>query len=98
LFSEFVDLIAHLVDLALEDALVGEQLGIVRLQLDVLVQHIGILPGQEVDGLLELGECSHLAFLPGEQPGHDRPDEASGERPHEQVDQYLCGVRFHSIS
>ena len=87
----------QLVNLELEGLLVRQQLSIVLLELDVFVQHLGILPGHQVNGLLEPGEHAHLALLPGDQPGHQGPDESPGKRPHEQVGCYFpvhCGSGF----
>ena len=78
-----------MVNLQFECLLVRKQLGIVRLQLDVLVQNLRIFLCQEVYGFLQLGHDIDFPLLPGGEPGHDRPDSATWEQKHEQILQYL---------
>ncbi len=42
------------VDLLLHHLLIGQELGIVRLELDVFLKCLGVLLGQQVNGLLQL--------------------------------------------
>ena len=80
-----VDLPVQCVYLLFHGLLVRKQLRIVGLQLDVLVQHLGILVRQQVDGFLKLLEHVHLPGPAGGKPGHDGTDGAAGQEPHEKV-------------
>ncbi len=78
-----------MVNLQFECFLIRKQLGIVSLQLDVLVQNLGVFLCKEVNGFLQLGHDIDFPLLPGDEPGHDRPDRATREQKHEQILQYL---------
>lgn len=86
---EYCYLFREEINLGVHDLLIGEQLRIIGLQLDIFIQHLRVLAGEEVYGLLELGKDVNLPLLPGGEPGHDGPDCATREQKHDQILQYL---------
>ncbi len=78
-----------MVDLQLKRLLVGEQLGVVGLQQDVLVQGLRIFLREEVDGFLKLGQHVDFPLPPGGEPGHYGPDRTAREQKHQQILQHI---------
>jgi len=89
LLRQLAHLFREVVYLQLKRLLVGEQLGVVGLQQDVLVQRLRVFLRQEVDGFLQLGQHVDFPLPPGGEPGHHGPDRAAREQKHQQILQYL---------
>ncbi|MDE5707248.1 MAG: hypothetical protein K2H69_03635 [Alistipes sp.] len=72
LSGQLVDLSVERVDLLLHDPLVGQQPGVVGLQAHVLVERLGVLLAQQVDGALQRDEKIVVPLAACNEPRYRR--------------------------